>query len=80
MQAAIPEEFGLFQPGDHAKHALLLGVGQLGLKAHHVVAGAMNIFRSQLDDGSTADPGLWVFQARPASAGRTASSAGHVLP
>ena len=52
MQASIPEELSLFQPWDHAKHALLFRIGQFGLKAHQVVTGAMNIFGPQLDDGS----------------------------
>ena len=52
MEASIAEKLSLFQPRDHAKHALLFAIGQFGLKADQVVAGAMNIFCSQLDDGS----------------------------
>src|SRR6188472_502709 len=63
MQAAIPEELGLFEPRDHPKHALLLWVGEFGLKAHQVVTGPMDIFCPQLDDGSRLDPGPWIFEA-----------------
>ncbi len=63
MEAPIPEELGLFEPGDHAKHALLFRVGQFSLKAHQVVTGAMDILRSQLDDGGGLDSGSGVFQS-----------------
>ena len=42
MEAPIPEELGLLEPGDHAKHPLLLRIGQFGLKADQVVTGAMD--------------------------------------
>ena len=63
MEAPIPQELGLFEPGDHAKHALLFGIRQFGLKAHDIVTSTMDIFRSQLNDGGMLDLGPGIFQS-----------------
>ena len=55
MQAAEPREFGVFKARDHAEDAHLLGVLELGLKAHHVVERAQSIVLPELHDGIGLD-------------------------
>src|SRR5262245_1770991 len=49
MQTAVAKKLCLLQTWNHAKHPLLLPVGQFSLKPHEVVTGAMGVFRSELD-------------------------------
>ena len=46
----VADELGLLQPGDHAQHALLLGVGQVGLEADQIVQRAGQVVLAQLSD------------------------------
>ena len=48
MQAAVAQKLRLLKTGNHAKHPLLLPVGQFSLESHEVVTGAMGVFRPEL--------------------------------
>src|SRR5207244_11058911 len=50
VEAAVPEELGLFKAGDHAEHASLLRIGQLGLETDHVVTRPVEVLGPELDD------------------------------
>ena len=57
---AIAEEFRLREAGDHAENALLLTKGEVRLKTHEVVGGAVPVLGAQLDrgPGPAAGPGV----------------------
>ena len=60
MHDAIAEEFRLREAGDHAENALLLAKGEVRLKTHEVVGGAVPVLGAQLDrgPGPVAGPGV----------------------
>ena len=56
MHDAVARELRLFQAGDHAKHAALLGEGEVGLEPDEVVAGAVGVLGAQLQSRPRAAP------------------------
>ena len=72
----------MLQPRNHPEHALLLGVGHLGLEADHVQQAAQAVVAPQLHHGVGRFPGARVFQAhrlhRPEARGVLAPL-GHLL-
>ena len=62
MQPAKPRKFGIFEAGDHAKDAHLLGVLELGLKANHVPKCTQRIVLAQLNDGIGPAPSFGIIK------------------
>src|SRR6185295_19814465 len=63
MQAAVTQKLGLLKTGNHAKHPLLLPIGQLCLKSNEIVTGAMDIFRPKLDHSIGSSTRFWILKA-----------------
>ena len=59
----VPHELGIFQPGDHAEHPLLLAPLEVGLEAHDVIQGALLIFGPQLYIGPRTVAGVGIHKA-----------------